>query len=146
MPQHHAAHHRRGGVVQVHDGARRALQRLEGALDQWLARLRQHLDGHVVGDQPLVDQLAHEVELGLRRRRKADLDLLEADLHQHLEHAQLARRVHRLDQRLVAVAQVDAAPQRRRVITASGQVRSVRRTGAKGRYLVAGCFNIGMVP
>jgi hypothetical protein len=29
QPQHHAAHHRRGGVVQVHDGTRRALQRLE---------------------------------------------------------------------------------------------------------------------
>ena len=35
--EHHPAHHRRGGVVQVHDGARRALQRLEGAADQ-LAR------------------------------------------------------------------------------------------------------------
>ena len=29
------------------------------------------------------------------------------------------------------------------VSTASGQVRSFRRTGAKGRYLLAGFFNIG---
>jgi hypothetical protein len=29
--EHHLAHDRRGGVVQVHDGAARALQRLEGA-------------------------------------------------------------------------------------------------------------------
>ena len=31
-----------------------------------------------------------------------------------------------------------------RVITASGQVRSVRRTGAKARYLAAGSGNMGM--
>ena len=29
------------------------------------------------------------------------------------------------------------------VSTASGQVRSARRTGAKGRYLLAGFFNMG---
>ena len=62
-----------------------------------------------------LDQQPHEVEVGLRSRRETDLDLLEADPHQHLEHAQLALGVHRLDQRLVAVAQVDAAPDRRRV-------------------------------
>jgi hypothetical protein len=62
-------------------------------------------------NQVLVDELAHEIELGLRRGWKADLDLGKADLDQHLEHAQLARAVHRLDQCLVAVAQVDAAPQ-----------------------------------
>ena len=31
------------------------------------------------------------------------------------------------------------------VSTASGHVRSVRRMGAKGRYLLAGFFNIGMI-
>ena len=92
------------------DGTRCALQRFERAADQGLARLRQHLDGHVIGNQVLVDQLAHEVELGLRCRGKADLDLLETDLHKHLEHAQLALNVHRLDQRLVAVTQVGAQP------------------------------------
>ena len=44
---------------------------------------------------------------------KADLDLLEADRHELPEHAQLALRVHRLDQRLVAVAQVRLQPDRR---------------------------------
>jgi hypothetical protein len=38
--------------------------------------------------------------------READLDLLEADLAPAAEHAHLALGVHRLDQRLVAVAQV----------------------------------------
>jgi hypothetical protein len=41
------------------------------------------------GIRLLLDQLAHEVEVGLRGRREADLDLLEADLHQLLEHARL---------------------------------------------------------
>jgi hypothetical protein len=44
---------------------------------------------------------------------KADLDLLEAHVEQQLEHARLAVMAHRVDQRLVAVAQVDRAPDRR---------------------------------
>ena len=39
------------------DGAPGAADRLEGAPDQLLARLGQHLDGDVVGDQLLVDEL-----------------------------------------------------------------------------------------
>jgi hypothetical protein len=110
QPEHDAAHHRRRRVVQVHDGPPCAHERLERAPDQRLAGLRQHLDGDVVGHQIVVDQLAHEVELDLRRGREADLDLLEADVHEGLEHPQLARHVHRFDQRLVAVPQVHAAP------------------------------------
>ena len=68
----------------MHDRALRARERLEGALDQLLARLRQHLDRDVVGDQALLDQPPHEVEVGLRRGREADLDLLEAHLHEQV--------------------------------------------------------------
>jgi len=85
-------------------------QRLERAADQRFACLREHLHRHVRRDPVLVDQLAHEVVLRLRRRREADLDFLVAEPHQQLEQAQLARGIHRLDQRLVAVAEVDAAP------------------------------------
>ncbi len=48
------------------DGAARAADRLEGALDKLGPRLRQYLDGDVVGNEILVDELAHEVEIGLR--------------------------------------------------------------------------------
>jgi superfamily II DNA/RNA helicase len=99
----------------VHDRSWRALDALVGALDQLLTALDEHLDGDVVGDQVLLDQLTHEVEVGLAGRREADLDLLEAHRHQFFEHAQLAGGVHRVDERLVAVAQVDRAPQRRLV-------------------------------
>ena len=65
------------------------------------------------GIRSCFDELAHEVEIGLRGGREADLDLLEAHAHQQVEHAALALGPHRLDQRLVAVAQIDAAPDRR---------------------------------
>ena len=138
--EHDPALQHRGRVVEVDDRPVRALQALVGALDQLGAALRQHLDDHVVGDQVLLDQLADEVEVGLAGRREPDLDLLEAHRRRACEHAQLAGRVHRVDQRLVAVAQVDRAPPRRLVDEASGQVRSVSgaSSGENGRYLSKG--------
>ena len=132
----------RGGrrVVEVHDGPLRALQRFIGAADQRFARLREHLHGHVVGDAALLDQATDEIEVGLGRGWKADLDLLVAHLHQQFEHPKLAFAVHGLDERLVAVAQIDAAPHR-------GRRDRLRRPGAIGNvdrvndaYLVAGAI------
>ena len=100
-------------VVEVDDRARRALAGLVGALDQLRAGLGEHLDRHVVRDHVLLDDLADEVEVGLARGGEADLDLLVAHPDEQVEHAPLAGRAHRVDQRLVAVAQVDGAPQRR---------------------------------
>ena len=110
--EHHPALQDRRRVVEVHDRARCTFARLEGPLDQFGPALRQHLDGDVVGDGALGDDLADEVEVGLAGRREADLDLLVAHPDQQVEHAALAGRAHRVDQRLVAVAQVDRAPQR----------------------------------
>jgi len=73
--------------------------------------LRQHLDRHVIGDEPLIDEFADKGEIGLGGGGKADLDLFEAELHQQVEHAPLAIGPHRFDQCLIAVPQVDAAPQ-----------------------------------
>jgi hypothetical protein len=42
-----------------------AADRVEGALDEVVAALGEHLDGHVVGDVAAVDELAAEVEVGL---------------------------------------------------------------------------------
>ena len=99
-----------GGVVEVHHRPRGAAQRLVGALDLLGPRLGEDLDDHVVRDQVLLHELADEVEVGLGRGREAHLDLLEAALHQQVEHPPLALRIHGIDQGLVAVAQVDAAP------------------------------------
>ena len=100
-------------VVEVHDGLLGARDGLVGALDEVVACLRQHLDGDVVGDRALVDEAAHEVEVGLARRREPDLDLFVAHAHEQVEHDALAFGAHRVDEGLVAVAQVDGAPARR---------------------------------
>ncbi|MNQ38678.1 hypothetical protein D3C85_522680 [compost metagenome] len=118
--EHDLAEGRRASVVHVDDrllGARGGFHR---AADQIFARLRQHDDGHVVGNALFVDELAHEVEIGLRGRRKAHFDFLEADLHELFKEADLAFHAHGLDQRLVAVAQVRAHPDGRLRDAAAG--------------------------
>ncbi len=118
--EHHAALQLGHRVVEVHDGAPRADERLEGALDQLLPALHEHLDLDVVGDQVLVNDQALEVVVGLGGRGEPDLDLLEPDVDQGLEQRELALGVHRVDEGLVAVAQVDAGPAWRVVELAVG--------------------------
>ena len=88
------------------------MRRLVGAADQVLAALGEHLDGHVVGNEVVLDDVADEVEVGLGRRGETHLDLLEPHRDQLDEHGVLALQIHRVDQGLVAVAQVHAAPAR----------------------------------
>ena len=97
----------------MHDRAPRAAQRLERALDQFFAGLGQHRDRDVGGNEPVLDQFAREIEVGLRRGREADLYFLDAHAHEQIEHAALPGRTHRFDQRLIAIAQVDGRPHRR---------------------------------
>ena len=95
----------------MHDHVRRTVARLESPLDQFRSALGEHLNGDVVGDGALLDDLANEVKIRLACRREADLDLLVSHPHQEVEHPALAGRTHRVDEGLVAVAQVDSAPQ-----------------------------------
>src|SRR6185436_7755775 len=111
--EHHTSLHRGSRVIQMHDGALGAAQGFERSADQRFTRLRQNLHRDVIGNQFFIDHLAHEIEIGLRSRRTTHLNLLEAGFQQQHEHTPLAFRVHGLDQCLVAVAQVDAAPDRR---------------------------------
>jgi hypothetical protein len=74
--------------------------------------LHEHLDRDVVGDPVFVDQAAEEVKLRVCGRREADLDLFEADADQQVEKLEFLVDRHRLWQRLVAIAQVDRAPNR----------------------------------
>ena len=108
----HPPEQRRQRVVEVDVGSGYADQRLHAALDQVLSGLGQHRDRDVVGDPAALDQLADEAEVGLAGGREADLDLLVAHPDQELEHLQLAGRRHRVDERLVAVAQVGREPPR----------------------------------
>ena len=101
-----------GGVIKMDDGAGRTLDGLERFADDVVAALGQHLHGDVLRDAVAVDELAQKLVLGLAGGREADLDLLEADLDQHIVKFKLFVQAHRDDQTLVAVAQVHAAPGR----------------------------------
>ena len=92
------------------DGPGCALDRLEGAADDMVAALGQHLHGDIVGDHVLLDEGAQKLILGVAGGRKAHLDLLEADLQQYLVELQLLLQAHRHHQTLVAIPQVHAAP------------------------------------
>src|SRR5690606_5056189 len=91
----------RRGVVEVEDDVLRALERFAGADNHVLPALAKDLDGDIIGNAVFLDQAAAEIELDLRRGRETDFDLLEADLHQHVEELELLGHVHRLGQGLV---------------------------------------------
>ncbi len=102
----------RGGIVEVDDRAGRALDGFEGAADDVVTALGQHLNRNVLGDHVLFDQGTQELVLGLTCGWKADFDFLEADSDEHLEELQLLLKAHRNDQSLIAVSQIDTAPGR----------------------------------
>ena len=97
----------------MNDAALRTDEGLDGALDEVFAGLDEHLHGDVVGDAAFFDEAAAEGELGVGRGGEADLDVLEAALHEGVEHFELLRDVHGYGEGLVAVAQVHAAPEGR---------------------------------
>ena len=99
-----------GGVVEVENDVLGALGGLEGLVDQRLPGLNQHLDGHVVGDVAPLDELPADLILRLAGGGEADLDLLDADVHQSVEVLQLLLEIHGVHQGLVAVPQVHGAP------------------------------------
>ena len=110
LVEHLLALGHRGGIVEVDHRAGCALDGLKGLADDVVAALGQHLHGDILGDHVLLDQGAQELVLGVAGGRKAHLDLLEADLYQHLEELQLFLKTHGHDQGLIAVAQVHTAP------------------------------------
>jgi hypothetical protein len=97
----------------MHDRPPRATNGFERARHERRARLGEHLDGDVFRNVVAFDQGAHEVEIDLRRGRKSHLDFLEPDVAKHPEQAQLLFEAHRLEQSLIAVAQIGAHPLRR---------------------------------
>ena len=125
-------------IVEVDDDLLRAFHRLEGALDQFRAALGQDLDRDIVRNCAALDDRADEVEISLRGGGKGDLDLLEPHANQKLEHAVLALDAHRLDQRLIAVAKVDRAPDRRLVDDARGPLAVGQDDGRVGAVFLNG--------
>ena len=133
--EHHAALQRGGGVVEVEDRRRGAFKGFHGALDELLPRLAQHLNGDVRRNAALVDDAANEVEVRLRGGRETHFDLLEADVEQQVPHAELLADVHRVDQGLVAIPQINAAPARRRGEHRVGPSAVLERNRREGAVL-----------
>ncbi len=134
--EHHFALQGGRRIVEVDDDLLRALDRLEGALDQFRAALGQDLDRDIVRNGAALDDRADEVEISLRGGGKGDLDLLEPHANQKLEHAVLALDAHRLDQRLIAVAEIDRAPDRGLVDDPGGPLAIGQDDGRVGAVLL----------
>ena len=94
----------------MEDGVLRAAHRLDAARDQLLAALAENLDRDIIGDAFLLDEAAAEIEFDLRRTGETDLDFLETDADEHVEILEFFLDAHGLGEGLVAVAEIDAAP------------------------------------
>ena len=133
-----------GGIVEMDDGALCADQGFHGALDKIFTGLNQHLNGHVIRDPVGFDQLAHEPELGVGSGRKTDFDLFEAAADEGIEHFEFLADVHRFGEGLVAVPEIDAAPEggMREDPRRPEAVRQVHR--GEGAVLAAGVRDHGV--
>ena len=96
----------------MHDGVLHPAQCIERLADDMFTRLRQNLHGHIIGDEVVLHQTAQELILRIRCRREADFDLLEPDAHEEIKEGKLLIEAHRNDECLIAVAQIDRAPER----------------------------------
>ena len=94
----------------MYDRVRSAFYSLECPFDNMLSRLGEHLDRHIVRYHILLDQSAQKLIFCLRRCREPDFDHFKPDIHEKLEKFQFFIQAHRLDQRLIAVAEIHAAP------------------------------------
>ena len=102
-------------IVYMYYCMRSPLDRLKGPFYDVFPRLCQHLDRHILRNHISFDQCTHELVFCLRCRREPDLNLFESHIHKQLEKLHLFIQAHGLDQRLVAIPQVYAAPGRRMV-------------------------------
>ncbi len=96
---------------------------------RWIssARLDKDLDGHVIGDHVVFDDVTDEVEIRIRRGGETNFDLFEADGEQVSEESGFLVAVHGLDQGLIAITQIHGTPDRRLVdcLCGPGAVRQV---------------------
>ena len=89
-----------------------AFQCIKCLSDNVFARLRQNLYRNVIRDEIIVDKAAEELILCLRSCRETDFDFLKAHFDEHLVKFEFFIKAHRNDERLIAIAKVDAAPNR----------------------------------
>ena len=113
LAKNHPALKRAGGIVEVEDGPLGARNGIHGAGDQLFPSLAEHLNGDGLGDAILRDDLANEIKIRLRCRGEAHLDFLKAKGQQQIPKAELFLGPHGIDEGLVTIPKVHAAPPRR---------------------------------
>jgi len=74
--------------------------------------LAEDLEGDVGGNAVFLNEAATEIEFDLGGGRETDFDFLEADFHEQFEILEFLLDAHGLGEGLVAVAEIDAAPDR----------------------------------
>ena len=89
-----------------------ALNSFKCSLDQMLSALNQYLHLHIVRNQILFNQCSQKIIFNLRSCRETDFDFLESQFHKQIEKFNLLFNNHWLDQCLIAVSQIDTAPDR----------------------------------
>src|SRR4051812_46046308 len=92
------------------DRVLRAPHGFDAAGDQLFAALAEDLDRDVVRDEVFLDQPTTKIEFDLRRAGEANLDFLESDPDEHFKILEFFAYAHRLGESLVAIPEVDAAP------------------------------------
>ena len=97
----------------MNDSVFSAGQRFKGFGNDVFARLGEYLNGDIVRNQIPFDKGAAEFVFSLAGGREADLNFLKADADEIAEKFELFFKAHRNDERLVAVAKIHAAPDRR---------------------------------
>ena len=83
-------------------------------------RLREYLDSDVVRYEPFLYEEAQEIEFRLGSGWKADFDLFEAHVEKKPVHIEFLADRHGVDQGLVPIPEIDAAPEGRGVDNTRG--------------------------
>ena len=95
------------------DGVGRSFHRLERSLNNMFTGLGKHLDRYIIRDHVLLDQGAQELILRLGCGWETNLDHFKSYIYEQLEKFQFLIQAHGLDQRLIAIPEIHAAPDRR---------------------------------
>ena len=98
------------GIIQMHDRTRCARHAFERFLNKVAPRLCQALDRHIIGDASAIDQTTDKIEICRTGAWETNFDFLHAHFQEKIKKPALFLCAHRVDQRLIAIAQVGRKP------------------------------------
>jgi len=99
-----------GGIIEVNDRFLGAFETLNGAFDQAFPCLNQCLNGNVTRNVVFLDELSGKSEFGVRCGGETHFDLFEPGGDQKLPEFEFFRDIHGDGKGLIAIPQINAAP------------------------------------